>query len=88
MNVYVKSFKFSKIFGFCFIRFKYFNGYTWKFRIIPWNGKADNLAVYTKAILDLVFSENKDLNQFAKLMSTMEQLNAHEFVGAAKLYRG
>ena len=88
MNVYVKGFRFTRIFGFSFIRFSYFNGYSWKFRIIPWNGKAENLAVYTKAILDLVVKENSDVNSFKLLVSTMEQLNPSIFMGTAKLYRG
>lgn len=97
MTVYIRDFQFVKYRKFRSIEFKYFTGYKWKHLSLvdPFNG--DNVAVYTRHIMDAVTKDicgkqmdvlerNKLLKKYELDIMCITQLNPQEFKDAVKLF--
>lgn len=97
MIVYIRDFQFVKHRKFRSIEFKYFTGYKWKHLSLvdPFNG--DNVAVYTRHVMDAVTKDlcgditdrlerNTLLKKYEFDITCISQLNPNELKDAVKLF--
>ena len=96
MTVYIKNFKFVKNRKGRLISFDYFDCYSWKHLKCEDSFNGDNVAVYSRFIIDQVIKDlckgidaanrNDLLKRFDLDIMCMVQLNPSQFSGATKLF--
>ena len=97
MTVYIKDFRFCKRFGKPKIYFKYYTGYKWKSLTVKNDFNTENVAVYTRYVLDCVIKDlcgketdvhkrNDILKSFEFDMMCISQLNSSLLTGSTKIF--
>jgi len=97
MTVYIRNFHFVESFGKQKINFEYFTGYRWKRLSVDNQFGAENVAVYTRFVLDRIVDDlcggekdiavrNTIIKEFEAKQMCMVQLNSGEFKEATKIF--